>query len=65
MGSWTCASSPCCPASFARFLAGAGLFSGGIGRGAALLLFLGFILKLLARCARLHYRLITPAPRLG
>jgi uncharacterized membrane protein len=53
------------PAAAARFLAGLGLLSGGIGWGAALLLLLGVVLKLLARYARLHYRLISPATQGG
>lgn len=51
--------------SLARFLAGVGLVSGGIGWGAALLLLLGLVLNLLGRYARLHYQLITPSPRAG
>jgi uncharacterized membrane protein len=47
--------------ALSRALAGVGLVTGGIGWGAALLLLLGVMLRVLARYARLHYRLITPA----
>lgn len=59
IGDWESLAGWTGPAS--RVLAGLGLVSGGVGWGALLLLFLGGILKLLARYARLHYRLITPA----
>lgn len=49
-------------AALARGFAGLGLLSGSIGGGALVLLALGFAMKLLGRYARLHYRLLKPAP---
>lgn len=48
---------------FARSLASIGLIAGGIGGGALLLLVLEFILNLLAKYARLHYRLLDTGTR--
>lgn len=47
----------------ARSLAGIGLIAGGIGGGALFILVLELILKLLAKYARLHYRLLDTGTR--
>ncbi len=47
-------------ALLARLCVGAGLVSGSLGGGAALLLGLGSCIRMLGRYARLHFRLIQP-----
>jgi len=42
-------------------LTGLGLFAGGLGGGALLLLSLDALMRLLGRYARLHYRLLNPS----
>jgi uncharacterized membrane protein len=49
--------------AIARSLASIGLIAGGIGGGALFILILEFILKLLAKYARLHYRLLDTGAR--
>lgn len=49
--------------AIARALASIGLIAGSIGGGALFILVLEFILKLLAKYARLHYRLLDTGTR--
>lgn len=49
--------------AIARSLTSIGLIAGGIGGGALFILVLEFILKLLAKYARLHYRLLDTGTR--
>ena len=44
-----------------RALTGMGLFAGGVGGGALLLLMVDALMRLLGRYARLHYRLLNPS----
>lgn len=46
------------PHYFARILSGVGLLGLGVGGGAALLLAIDYVVRLLARFARLHYTLL-------
>ncbi len=47
--------------SVAKLFQGAGLVAGGIGGGALLLLVLDWMVAVLGRYARMHYRLLKPA----
>jgi len=43
----------------ARGFAGVGLFAGGVGLGALLILFCGVLIRVLGHYARLHYQLLN------